>query len=84
MTMVRGVGMSKNISKSQFKPKALEIMRKVEKTGNSVVITDHGIPKLELRVYHPETDDPFEKLKGTVLSYTDPTKPVADNDWDLA
>jgi len=76
--------MLKNISKSQFKPKALEIMREVEKTGKSIVITDHGIPKLELRVYQSETDDPFEKLKGTVISYTDPTNPIADDDWDLA
>ena len=76
--------MSQNISKSQLKAKALEIMREVEKTGKSIVITDHGTPKLELRVYRPESDDPFEKLKGTVVSYKDPTKPVADNDWDLA
>ena len=76
--------MPQNISKSNFKLKALEIMREVEKTGKSVVITDHGVPKLELRVYCLEPDNPFKKLKGSVLSYVDPTQPVVDNDWNLA
>ena len=41
--------MSAPISKSNFKAKALEIFRQVEASGEPVVITDHGEPKLEVR-----------------------------------
>ena len=72
------------ISKSQFKPRALEVMREVERTGESVVITDHGRPALELRVYRSKEVDPLDRLKGSVVEYTDPTKPVAEDDWEAA
>lgn len=72
------------ISKSQFKPKALEIMRKVEKTGQAIIITDHGDPTLELRPYSADRikQDPLTYLKGTVLKYVDPMEPVGEDDWD--
>lgn len=74
------------ISKSRFKPRALEIMRRVEKTGQGIVITDHGSPVLELRPYRAEAlkDDPAEYLRGTVVKYEEPTEPVADDDWDAS
>lgn len=74
------------ISKSQFKPKALEYMRHVEKTGETLVITDHGTPTLELRPYRPKgtREDPMTYLKHSVLSYVDPTEPVGDDDWDTS
>lgn len=72
------------ISKSQFKPKALEIMRQVEQTGESVIITDRGKPTLELRPYIADAvkQDPLDYLKDSVLVYIDPTKPVSDDDWE--
>lgn len=74
------------ISKSKFKPRALEIMREVERTGKAMVITDHGEPVLELRRYHPDRtrEDPMVYLKGSVLQYSDPIEPVAEDDWDAA
>ena len=76
----------KMISKSRFKPRALEIMRGIEKTGQPVIITDHGKPTLELRPYKANQvkQDPIAYLKNSVLEYTDPTKPVAGEDWDAA
>lgn len=56
-----------HMSKSQFKPKAFEIMRFIEKTGKSVILTDHGQPVLELRVYHSQAKhevDPWSPVKG--------------------
>ena len=75
-----------SISKSKFKPRALEIMREVERTGTAIVITDHGRPVLELRPYHADQtrEDPMAYLKGSVLQYIDPTEPVAEDDWDAA
>jgi antitoxin (DNA-binding transcriptional repressor) of toxin-antitoxin stability system len=43
--------MSSEISKSEFKAKALEVLRSVEDTGQSVIVTDRGIPKVEVRRY---------------------------------
>ena len=72
------------ISKSEFKARALEIMRQVEQTGEPRIITDHGKPKLVLRKLSDQETDPLERLKGTVLKYEDPTEPVAEEDWEAA
>ena len=69
------------LSKSQFKPHALEIMRQIEQTGETVIITDHGVPTLEIKPYQSRTRNPLETLRGSVVSYTEPTRPVADNEW---
>jgi hypothetical protein len=76
--------MTTQISKSQFKAKALELFRRVETTGLPLVITDNGQPKLEVRRYQPPKQNPLEKLRGTVLYYHNPTDPVGDEDWDAA
>lgn len=74
------------ISKSKFKPRALEIMREVQKTGEAIVITDHGEPVLELRPWRADhtREEPINYLQGSVLDYSDPTEPVADDDWNAA
>jgi len=72
------------VSKSQFKSRALEFFRQVEKSGESVIITDHGEPKLEVRPFRPQQDDPLFRLRGTVLRFERPTEPVAENDWEAA
>jgi PHD/YefM family antitoxin component YafN of YafNO toxin-antitoxin module len=43
--------MLQQISKSQFKAKALEFFRMIESSGETLVVTDHGEPKLEVRPY---------------------------------
>lgn len=72
------------VSKSQFKAKALELFRQVEATGEPIVITDHGQPRLELRRYKPQSSDPLALLRGSVLLYDRPTEPVGEEDWDAA
>jgi antitoxin (DNA-binding transcriptional repressor) of toxin-antitoxin stability system len=74
--------MAIQISKSQFKAKALELFRQVETCGESVVITDHGEPKLEIRPYQPPAHSPLDVLRGSVLRYDDPLAPVAEEDWN--
>ncbi len=69
-------------SKSQFKPKALEVMRLVEQTGESVIITDNGKPTLELKIYHPAQIDPLDRLRGSVMEFQRPTDPIGDDLWD--
>jgi len=70
------------VSKSQFKSKALEFFRQVEKSGEPIVITDHGEPKLEVRPFRLLQDDPLSRLLGTVLRFERPTEPVAEDQWE--
>ncbi|HEU0196187.1 MAG TPA: type II toxin-antitoxin system Phd/YefM family antitoxin, partial [Nevskiaceae bacterium] len=65
--------MESEISKSQFKARALAIFRQVERTGEPVVITDRGTPALVLRKYTPVGQDPRDRLTGSVFRYDDPT-----------
>jgi len=64
------------VSKTHFKAKALEFLRRVEATGEPLVITDRGRPVLEVRPYREE--DPRETLRGTLLRYEAPTEPTGE------
>lgn len=70
------------VSKSQFKAKALEFFRQIEASGEPVVVTDRGQPRLEVRPYKPHTRNSLDVLRGSVLRYDNPTMPVADDDWE--
>lgn len=76
--------MNKQVSKSQFKAKALELFRQIETSGEPLVVTDHGQPKLEVRRYRPSTRTPLDVLRGALLRYDDPMEPVGAEDWDAA
>ncbi len=73
----------KQISKSEFKAKALEFFRQIESSGESVVVTDHGKPSLEIRQYCGADRNPLDILRGYVLRYDDPLAPV-DVEWEAA
>jgi antitoxin (DNA-binding transcriptional repressor) of toxin-antitoxin stability system len=76
--------MTAHVSKSKFKAKALEYFRQVEASGEPIVITEHGKPKLEIRRLPEQTADPLEKLKGSVLWYDRPFDPAVDeDDWEV-
>lgn len=76
--------MTNRVSKSQFKAKALELMRQVEASGEPLIVTDHGKPALEVRPVKQDKVDPFEILKGSVLWYERPFDPAVDEDeWDV-
>ncbi|WP_240753964.1 type II toxin-antitoxin system Phd/YefM family antitoxin [Natronospirillum operosum] len=71
-----------HVSKSRFKAMALEYMRRVETSGESVVITDRGQPTVEIRRYRSDRRSPLETLKGSVVDFNAPTDPVAEDDWE--
>jgi prevent-host-death family protein len=74
--------MENTISKSKFKPKALEYFRQVEQTGKELIITDHGKPSVKIVPY---SEDPFGALKAlrnTVIKYENPFDPVGSEDWE--
>ena len=71
------------VSKSQFKPRALEFFRRVEQTGREVIITDHGRPVLKIVPFSATTDEVLNSLRHTVLRYDDPTEPVDPESWEV-
>jgi len=71
------------VSKSEFKAKALEYFRHVEASGVSIVVTDHGKPALEVRPYRSADRSPLDVLRGSVVRFVDPTAPV-DVVWEAA
>lgn len=76
--------MNQALSKSQFKPRVLEHLRRVEESGEPLIVTDHGRPVVEVRRYVPPGMDPLERLRGSVKRYQDPLEPVGEDDWDAA
>jgi len=75
---------SHQISKSEFKSKALEYFRQIESSGESIIVTDHGKPTLEVRPYRGHSRPPLDVLRGSVVRYDNPMEPVAVDDWDAA
>lgn len=83
MTMVRTEFlMEKIVSKSKFKPRALELFREVQETGQALIITDRGRPVLKIVPYAPEQDEGLLPLRNSVLKYEQPTEPVGLDDWE--
>ena len=75
--------MENQLSKTHFKAQALEVMRNVEESGEPVIITSHGKKSLILSQFSQSEQPPLEKLKGSVVSFEQPTQPVADDEWSL-
>lgn len=74
--------MPQAVSKSQFKPHSLEYFRRIEQTGEELIITDHGRPVLKVVPYVGDPEAAFKGLRNTVLRYDDPTLPAGTDDWD--
>ncbi len=74
--------MARMVSKSQFKPKALNYFRQVEQSGKELVITDRGKPVLKLVPYTEKPAAWLKPLRGSVKKYLNPTEPVAAEDWE--
>lgn len=74
--------MKASVSKSRFKPKALEYFRTVERTGKELIITDHGRPVLKIVPFAASSQDALRTLRGSLLRYDDPTEPVALDAWE--
>lgn len=47
------------ISKTEFKARALKYFRQIEASGEPVIVTDHSKPTLEVRPYRELERDPL-------------------------
>jgi len=74
----------KSVSKSQFQAKALEYFRRIETSGQSVIVTDHGRPTLEVRRYRGVERNPLDVLRASVVRYDNAADPVAEQEWEAA
>ncbi len=74
--------MARMVSKSQFKPKALNYFRQVEQSGKELIITDRGKPVLKLVPYSDKPDSWLKPLRGSVKKYLKPTEPVFADEWE--
>ena len=72
------------MSKTEFKAHALKVFRDIEESGEPIIITDHGTPKLEIRKLPNQDLDILLKLKGSVIKYDLPTSPIDIDDWENA
>jgi len=70
------------VSKSRFTARALEYLRKVQETGQPVVILDRGRPAVKVVPYVGDAQEILRVLRGSVRRYEQPTRPVAVEDWE--
>ncbi len=74
------------VSKSKFKPAALEYFRRVQETQEELIISDHGKPVLKIIPYREAEKtgiDPLTKLRGTLKRYEQPFEPIGEI-WESA
>ena len=70
------------VSKLRFKSRSLEYFRKIETSGEEVIITDHGKPVLKIVPYSVDPEEALRALRGSVRKYESPSEPVGSEDWD--
>ena len=75
--------MTVTISKSQFKPKALEYFRLVEEKRETLIITHKGRPVAQVVPYEDESELIRKKLANSLLFYKEPLEPVGLEDWEV-
>lgn len=76
--------MQTTVSKSQFKPRALEYLRLVEKEKKPLTITHAGRPVVKVVPIKEENQDEkiLKELRDSVISYGDIVSPVGEDDWE--
>ena len=65
----------------EFKAKCLQLMRQVEQTHRSIIITKRGVPVAKLTPFEVETPKLFGALQGSVTINGDIVSPI-DEKWD--
>jgi len=74
--------MQQIVSKSQFKPQALEYLRRVEKDKKPLIITHLGKPVIKIIPFSENVKDKLQAFRNTVVFFKQPTKPVGQDDWE--
>ncbi len=72
------------VSKSRLKAKMLEYFRRVEESGEALIVTNHGIPTLKVSRIKPKktVDDLFADVRNKVKIDDTVMQPETD-EWDV-
>jgi prevent-host-death family protein len=72
----------KSVSKSALKAKMLEYFRRVEETGEELVVTDHNRPVLRIAPIRTRTPaaQTFSDVRGRVVYHRDVLEPTTE-EW---
>jgi antitoxin (DNA-binding transcriptional repressor) of toxin-antitoxin stability system len=70
------------ISKSALKARMLEVFRRIEETGEELVVTDHNRPVLRIAPIRTRTSaaEAFADVRGRVVYRADILEPTSD-EW---
>ncbi|HCE45307.1 MAG TPA: prevent-host-death protein [Lentisphaeria bacterium] len=74
------------VSKGVLKAKMLEYFRRVERTGEEIIVTDHRTPVLRIspiKTKKRTVDEVFKDLRGKVKYYDDVMKPETEEWGDI-
>lgn len=73
------------VSISKFKATCLELLKKVQLTGEPILVTKRGEPIAEIRPAAMPTrrESWVGSMKGTVEVIGDIVSPVAEDDWEV-
>lgn len=73
------------VSKSALKARMLEYFRRVEETGEELIVTDHNRPVLRVTPIRSRTPaaETFSDVRGRVVYHGDVTEPTTD-EWTLS
>jgi prevent-host-death family protein len=63
--------MRQAVSKSQFKARALEYFRQVEKNETPLIVTHHRRPVIKIVPDQPDVDQLLRNLRGSLVFYKD-------------
>jgi antitoxin (DNA-binding transcriptional repressor) of toxin-antitoxin stability system len=56
----------------------------VERTGRPLIITDRGVPVLQIVPYQRDPGEALRALRDSVVRYESPMAPVGEEDWESA
>jgi prevent-host-death family protein len=73
----------KMVAATEFKTHCLALLEEVRQTRQSLLVTRHGKPVVEISPYMPRGADQANPLKGSILFEGDVVSPVEEK-WDSA
>jgi prevent-host-death family protein len=73
----------KTVPATKFKAQCLALLEEVRKTRQSLLVTRHGKPVVEIAPYVPQDGASVNPLKGSILFQDDLISPVGGK-WDSA
>jgi prevent-host-death family protein len=75
----------RTVSKSRLKSHMLELFREVERTGEGIIVTDHGRPTLRVEPIEERfsVETLFADVRGKMVYHADIMEPETDEWSDL-